>query len=98
MVITLNVSPAINNHHNVFYMMPIDVVQVYHLYDEQQQRFLSLPVLLLGENLFCLYLYSNLYSLSGWSYPGKEKCRNEAINNIAVPKTVLLKGEEKINE
>lgn len=34
MVITLNVSPAINNHHNVFYMMPIDVVQVYHLYDE----------------------------------------------------------------
>lgn len=64
------------------------VAQVGHL-SEEQQRFLSIPVLLLDEHLSGLCLYSNPNSLSGYSYPGKVKCRNEAISHITIAKNPL---------
>lgn len=83
---TLNVLPAINSHHNVFYMMPnwcgASVSFVWWIVSKIS---FTTSALTWWNFLFVLYLHSNLYSLSGCSFPDKETCRNEPINHIAVP-------------
>lgn len=73
------------------------MAQVYHLFDKLQ-KFISLPVLLLGGNISGLYLYLNTHSLNGCSYPGKVKYRCEAISHVTGAKNPAIKKGGKINE
>lgn len=95
MVTSPNTLPAINNRHNVFCIMLNGCGTVDHL-SQEQQRFLSIPVLLLDKYLSGLCLYSNPNSLSGYSYPGKENAKMKQLDILLLPKTHYEKGKKRL--